>query len=149
MEIKSHAEYLRRANVEEWEIPFDDSGKPYRRAVYVVPPQETSSEEDSGSESDNGDPLRKLAKKYRWEREYSSEEEDIPLAKLAGRLKAGKQRLKRGENLDNLPRAVSDRSLTSGDDEPMLVDYVGEGKKTKKKQKQQVQNLLQAIVDVL
>ena len=87
--VKVHAEHLRLARVEEWEIPTNDSKKPYRRAAYVVPPQE-SSEESSSSESEGGDPLPKIARWYRRERDDSSEEENIPLAELAGRIKASR-----------------------------------------------------------
>ena len=69
--MKVHAEHLRLAMVEEWEIPTNDSRKPYRRAAYVVPPQE-SSEESSSSESEGGDPLPKIARWYRRERDNSS-----------------------------------------------------------------------------
>ena len=60
----------------------------------MVPPQE-SSEESSGSESEGGDPLPKIARWYWRERDNSSEEESIPLAELAGRLKARERRLER------------------------------------------------------
>ena len=70
--VRVHAEHLRLAKVEEWEIPPADSNKPYRRAAYVVPPQQ-SSEECSSSESEGGDPLPMIAKRYRWERDNSSE----------------------------------------------------------------------------
>ena len=82
--VKVHAEHLRLAKVEEWEIPTNGSRKPYRRAAYVVPPRE-SSEESSSSESEGGDPLPKITRWYRRERDNSSEDEKIPLAELAGR----------------------------------------------------------------
>ena len=56
----------------------------------MVPPQ-GNSEDSSSSESEGGDPLSKIAKRYRRERDGSSDEEDIPLAELSGRLKARKQ----------------------------------------------------------
>ena len=92
--VKIHAEHLRLAKVEEWEIQTNDSRKPYRRAAYVVPPQE-SSEEITSSESEGGYPLPKITRWYRRERDNSSEEENIPLAELAERLKARERRLER------------------------------------------------------
>ena len=44
LSVKVHGEHLRRADIEEWKIPSADSRKPYRRAAYVVPPQESSEE---------------------------------------------------------------------------------------------------------
>ena len=88
--VKTHAEHLRIAKIENWDIPPDDSSKPYRMAAYVVPPQE-SSEKGSSSESEGGNPLSTVTKRYRRERDGSSDEEDIPLAELAGRLQARKQ----------------------------------------------------------
>lgn len=44
------------------------------------------------SESEGGDSLRKIIKRYRQERDNFSEVEDIPLAELVGRLKVRKQR---------------------------------------------------------
>ena len=71
-------------------------GRPYRRAADVVSPQE-SSEEGSSSESEGQWPgilfPKSPLKRYRRERGIFSEEEDIPLAKLVGRLKVRKRRL--------------------------------------------------------
>ena len=58
--VKAHAEHLRLAKIEDWDISLDDSNKPYRRAAYVVPPRENS-KEGSGSESEGGDPLFEIA----------------------------------------------------------------------------------------
>lgn len=43
---KAHKELLRFANIDEWDIPKDDGGRPLRKAAYVMP---------QDSESDNGD----------------------------------------------------------------------------------------------
>ena len=74
--VKVHAEHLRLAKVEEWEIPTSDSRKPYRRAAYVVPPQE-SSEESVAVNQRVGSPLPKIARRYRRERDNSSEENNL------------------------------------------------------------------------
>ena len=120
--VKVHAEHLRLAKVEEWEIPTSDSRKPYRRAAYVVPPQE-SSKESSSSESEGGDPLPKIAQWYRRERDNSSEEESIPLAELAGRLKARERRLEREQGPADRHKTSDDETSTVSD-EAMSVDEV-------------------------
>ena len=60
--MKVYVVQSKLAKVEEWEIPPNDSNKPYRRAAYVVSPQD-SSEECSSSESEGGDPFPKIAEK--------------------------------------------------------------------------------------
>ena len=120
--VKVHAEHLRLAKVEEWEIPTNGSRKPYRRAAYVVPPQE-SSEESSSSESEGGDTLPKIARWYRRERDNSSEEENIPLAELAGRLKARERRLEREQGPVDRHK-TSDDETSAVSDEAMSVDEV-------------------------
>ena len=37
--VNVYVEQLRRAKVEEWEIPHADSGRPYRRAADMVSPR--------------------------------------------------------------------------------------------------------------
>ena len=84
--VKVHVEHLRKANLDDWEIPKDNSGKPSKKATYVVPPEDS----DTDSNSDNmgsKNVLAKLAKKYRKENENSDEEDDIPLKELSKRLK--------------------------------------------------------------
>ena len=144
--VKAHAEHLRLAKIENWDIPPDDSSKPYRRAAYVVPPQE-SSEVGSGSESQGGDPLSKIAKGYGRERDRSSDEENIPLAELAGRLKARKQRLEREQKTDDR-HVTSDDEMSGVSDEAISLDGV-RWKRERGKDSDKVKNLLRAIVDVL
>ena len=144
--VKVHAEHLRLAKVEEWEIPTNDSRKPYWRAAYVVPPQE-SSEESSSSESEDGDPLPKIAQWYRRERDNSSEEENIPLAELAGRLKARERRLEREQGPADWHKTSDDETSTVSD-EAMPVDAVRK-KRGRGKGSGRVRNLLSAILNVL
>ena len=82
---KVHAEMLRLANIEDWQISKDENDKRLRDAAYVIPPEPS----DSGSDSDPemNLPLAKLAKRYRHERETSEDEEDIPLLELRNRLR--------------------------------------------------------------
>lgn len=84
--MKVHGEQLRRAKAEEWEIPHADSGRPEGLLTWFLLGRVMS------SESEGGDPLRKIIKRYRQERDNFSEVEDIPLAELVGRLKVRKQR---------------------------------------------------------
>ena len=144
--VKVHAEHLRLAKVEEWEIPTNDSRKPYRRAAYVVPPQE-SSEESSSSESEGGDPLPKISRWYRRERDNSSEEENIPLAELAGRLKARERRLEREQGPVERHK-ISDDETSAVSDEAMSVDGIMK-KRGRGKSSGRVRNLLSAILNVL
>ena len=144
--VKVHAEHLRLARVEEWEIPTNDSKTPYRRAAYVVPPQE-SSEESSSSESEGGDPLPKIARWYRRERDDSSEEENIPLAELAGRIKARERRLEREQGPVERHKS-SDDETSAVSDEAMSVDGIMK-KRGRGKSSGRVRNLLSAILNVL
>ena len=58
-------------------------GRPLRKSVYVVPPEESSSEAAGESDTDEHIPLARFAKKYKKERDdWSSEEDDIPLMEI-------------------------------------------------------------------
>lgn len=87
-----HAELLRKAELDDWEIPRADDGRPMRRAAYVIPPDDSTSEEE---DSEN-EPLAKLAAKHRHVREDSDEEDNIPLMELAGRLKSRQREAAKG-----------------------------------------------------
>ena len=84
---KSHANHLRLANVDEWVIPTDKLGRKLRKTQYVVSPEHSSSDNEisTDTEEDN-EPLIKIAKRYRRERQNSSSESDIPKMELAKRL---------------------------------------------------------------
>ena len=82
---KVHAEMLRLANIEDWQISKDENDKRLRDAAYVIPPEPSDSDFDSDPEMNL--PLAKLAKRYRHEREISEDEEDIPLLELRNRLR--------------------------------------------------------------
>ena len=83
---KAHARHLRPANIDNWEIPKENQGRPLRKSIYVVPPED-SNDNISTDESDEDIPLAKIAKKYRKERDDWSSEEDIPLMELKKRLR--------------------------------------------------------------
>ena len=82
---KVHAEMLRLANIEDWQISKDENDKRLRDAAYVIPPEPSDSDSDSDPEMNL--PLAKLAKRYRHERETFEDEEDIPLLELRNRLR--------------------------------------------------------------
>ena len=83
---KAHAEHMSLANLGDWEIPKDKKGRPKRRVKYVAPLSDSSDEGDNEL-SDIEKPLSKLAKKYKRERETSSDEDNIPLMELAKRMR--------------------------------------------------------------
>ena len=85
---KVHAEMLRHANIEDWEITEDSNNRRLRDAAYVIPPQASESSSDSESDPDMNVPLAELSKRYRHGREDSDSEDNIPLMELAKRLKA-------------------------------------------------------------
>ena len=66
---KVHAEMLRLAKIDDWQISKDENQKRLRDAAYVLPPEAPDSETESDSDPDMNIPLSKFAKKYRQERE--------------------------------------------------------------------------------
>ena len=83
---KDHAENIRSANTDNWEIPKDRKGRLTRKARFVAP-LSSSSDEGDNELSDDKRPLSKIAKKYRRESETSSEEDKLPLMGLAKRMR--------------------------------------------------------------
>ena len=75
---KVHAEHLPKTNLEQWEIPKEQTGRPSRKAAYAIPPSESESEGDSTDSSDSKNkPLDKIAKRHRKERVGSDEGDEI------------------------------------------------------------------------
>ena len=62
--VKAHAEQMRLANIEEWEIPKDTSSRNLRQAAYVVPPNDPDSNSSDGSEMEE-QPTQKIIKRRR------------------------------------------------------------------------------------
>ena len=81
---KAHAEHLHLANVDEWDIPKDNTNKPIR---HVINPEISDSDSISSEISENNIGLNKIDKRYRKEHDTSSDEEDIPLMELSNKLK--------------------------------------------------------------
>ena len=90
--VRSHANNLKHANLENWEISnpnhinpeanADPNQRPKRKATYVVPPSDSSDSEVSSGETEiyDHDP-DSLMTKFRFERTDSSSlsEDDVPL----------------------------------------------------------------------
>ena len=139
---KAHAEHLRLAKIDEWEIPKTNTGRPIRRAQYVVPPESESSEESDSDEGDSNsdnetineqpptqsenDPLIKMARRLRTRRDSSSSEEDIPLMELADRLAERNKRLSGQTESDTASSGSSSETsehIPDSDDD-MAIDGV-------------------------
>ena len=84
---------MRLANIDEWEIPKSQNQRKFRRTHYAITPEGTESETMT-SDSELEGPEARLVKNYRKVRSDSEEEDHIPLAELAHRLKARKATLK-------------------------------------------------------
>ncbi len=121
---KSHAEHLRIADLDQWELPKDDGGRPKRRAYYVVPPSSESSGDESSE--DANEPLARIAKRYRQERTSSGDEDNIPLAELAKRLRAKKYDSEHEENMrESDDSTLSDKEKSDEtDQDSMTIDMV-------------------------
>ncbi|KAK3107412.1 hypothetical protein FSP39_013983 [Pinctada imbricata] len=78
---KTHARHLRPAKIDEWKVPRDSAGHILRKTTYVVPPEQSDSDEEQPVPQD-------VAVRHRvQEREDSSDEDDIPLMELRRRLR--------------------------------------------------------------
>jgi len=138
---KVHAQHLKPATVEEWNIPSENRSK--RKSTYVVAPSssdELDSDNQSESSSENEqDPRDKLINKYRNERESSSNEEDIPLMELKKRVRSRAKRIKEqtmeSSDEDDVPLsklktknsvqyASSQSSNNSSSEDDMSIDVV-------------------------
>ena len=107
---KVHAEILRLANIEDWQISKDETDKRLRDAAYVIPPEPSDSDSDSDPEMTL--PLAKLAKRYRHERDPSEDEEDNPLLELRNMLRhrdrnQGQDMVTRDEHMESQDEGLS------------------------------------------
>ena len=158
---KAHAQHLRLAKIDEWEIPKTPQGTRLRRAHYAIPPESESLNHDdpndheagtpdqnSHSPSDTSDnesqhalPIAKLASKYRTVRDHSSSESDIPLLELSNWIITHKKRQLRQADSDS---PDSDYASVTQSDEVMteLVKYSQTPKKTSKSRRSQVKSII-------
>ena len=107
---KVHAQDIRKAPVDDWEIP-PLQGHMLRKTNYVVPPENDDSQSETGSDDDKA-PLARIAQRYRRQRHDSDSEEDIPLMELAKRLKASTCQTSDGES--DQSSQMSDRENNQG-----------------------------------
>ena len=150
---KAHAEQLRLAKIDEWEIPKNDDGHRLRRTRYVVPPESESETEnesntsDSNPESENQDPLTKLADKYKNERTDSSSESDIPLMELQRRIREQKRRVSRqnkSSDSDSDTELVTPPEVSrneSDNETKMSVDALSNIKRPKRRKRSSMEKL--------
>jgi len=82
---KAHAQHLKPANIDEWEIPKTSSIKNMRKSKFVVSPETSGS--DLSSEEDEITFEDRLIRKHRNERETSSDEDEIPPMELKKRIR--------------------------------------------------------------
>ena len=162
-----HADHIKLAKIDQWEIPRTPTGQPRRRAAYVVPPFSDDSDSES-SDSQPENPRKKLIKLARKEREDSEDEDNIPLTELALRLRERERRVneeqqEQSESEENACASDDMRSF-SGSDSEATVDYdydsamvdavkigppgkCNSGKKFQRGQNNQVKTLLNAIAE--
>ena len=131
---KVHAEMLRLANIEDWNIS-KNTGKRLRDAAYVVPPE--TSESSSDSDAEINVPLNRLAQKYRHEREDSDSEDDIPLMELSKRLKA-RNHVETEVSSTDEENMDFDHNHSS---QEMQIDEVIKSKKTKQSKRKKSSNV--------
>ncbi|XP_069105832.1 uncharacterized protein [Argopecten irradians] len=86
--VKAHATDLRLAKIDDWEIPKDKAKSRLRQSTFAVPKDQSTS--DESEEVDSEPVMKRIARRFRKERQSSSEEEDIPLMELAKRLRKNK-----------------------------------------------------------
>lgn len=84
---ETHARHIRLANVDEWHPTKKDFERQKRKARLIISPDVS----DSGSESNDKNPLKHLVNKNKGHRSGSSSVDDIPLLELKKRLKAKKR----------------------------------------------------------
>ena len=115
----THVRHIRPASLDSWEIPKDVRGRPVRKAVYPVTPENSDSgTENSDSENEGNEPLAKVIKMNRKARRNSSDEDDIPLHELAKRLKERNRRIKE-ENMSGSNDSYDSEQCSSDDSIPM------------------------------
>ena len=107
---KVHAQDIRKAPVDDWEIP-PLQGHMLRKTNYVVPPENDDPQSEIGSDDEKA-PLARIAQRYRRQRYDSDSEEDIPLMELAKRLQASTCQTSDGES--DQSSQMSDRENNQG-----------------------------------
>lgn len=143
---KTHAEHIRLANIDEWEIPKRTNARPMRRANYVVPPDSESGSSSSESDSEDDIPLATLIKRKKKENENSDSESDIPLMQLA-------KQLRERENPPSSSDSATSSSYETDNDENTHsvhdIDLNIDKQSCISTESTKVRNLLQAVIGML
>ena len=146
---KVHAQHLKPAFVETWDLPKSNDTRKLRKSTFVVPPESSDNEMDTDNDTNESSeseiPFQeRLIRKYRRERDTSSDEDDIPLMELKKRVRSRDQNKHISESSedsdedyeiplsklkDKLGRnkklsKTSDDTDISSEDEAMYVNYV-------------------------
>ena len=116
-----HAEHIRLAHVDEWEIPNDATGRPLRPTNYVVLPAGDSSQSSDSEHGQDHTPLSRLARRQRHVRSDSDSEDSIPLMELAKRLRARAQPDSSDSDSEQLSISAETRSASMSADNAHLV----------------------------
>ena len=143
---KAHAEHLRIADIDEWDPPKTREGRPKRKSAFVVPPSDSSSDEDQPPEKD---PLKRIARRYRRERSDSENEDDIPLAELARRLKSSKSNNQNSDSSTDMSSDESTDTTPPSDDMTSTVNTVRSVNKDNSETDVKVKDLLKAVARLL
>ena len=147
--VKSHADHLRLAKIDELDIPVPD--KIMRKTTYVVPPETESDQSDEDNSA-----RERIVKRYRNERSDSDEEEDVPLMELARRLKSRKEGLQTnmgsGSSDDDqtvMSDMETDEIADSDGTDKMSVNEINSQEVKSDRKVSDVKQLLEALVGLL
>ncbi|MCG8045975.1 MAG: RNase H-like domain-containing protein [Candidatus Thiodiazotropha endolucinida] len=167
--VEAHADDIKFAKVDTWEIPKTDAGQPIRKAAYVVPPEsDDSSSASESSETEAEGPERKFVDLARREREDSDEEGNIPKMELAKRvhdreLRENAENAFASEEMQTASDADSEATIDYDPSDAIMIDEIRKcqatvgkdekndlrrKKKTKKGRNTKVKTLLSAIASL-
>ena len=154
---KAHAEHLRLAKIDEWEIPKTKIGTRMRRAHFAVPPESESdsndneqqqdhnnTSENSDSASDEYTPLAKLATRYKTARDHSSSEDEIPPIELSNRVNHREKRQLRNANSQYASSDSDSDTIPCSDD--AMIESIEHTKKCRKYSKARASGRLKDVI---
>ena len=131
-------------NVDEWDIPKYNTNKPIRKANYVIHRDISDSDSISSETSEDDIPLNTIAKRYRKERDTSSDEEDIPLMELSNKLKQCQIRLQHENEVNSSSETHSVLESNNSKNE-MSVREINIQLKQKPKHKQNLISVIKTL----
>lgn len=141
---KAHKELLRFANIDEWDIPKDDGGRPLRKAAYVMPQDSESDNGDADIDNDTNDESNQepssdvksgavsvssdkdsLRANESFDEELSAEsdgdDENVPLAQLARKYRKERDN---SSSEDDIPLFELQKRLRGQDNNDMTFDGI-------------------------